>query len=515
MPRHEAVGVLHNPTQQASFRNANIFGRRHDHRVDRARSRRRRTEPTCQPILDSRHLVRCVFRAQHCEGIRHGRRSERDDAVLYCQPGGRFNRRRRQPFEPIGFGEDRCRSNNQRRGLRWPEGVGDPAPVGNRSRTWRRGLIPRQEEYLAVAGATRRHDGALRQGEPQNTRLAIMHLHIGCVERRKRGQNDKVGRGRHRRARIAKLHGCFPSNWSRRKTVIEDDEGPSKTSSVNASSRSQIIPTSLIIAAVLGFLLVVYLIIDSGAAQVAHAMLVVGWWLIPITLFHLFPLVFSALSWRELLPSASRPDATAIIWIRWIRESINSLLPVAGVGGDFASIRLAHLQGVPGVQAAASMVVDTTVGVVTQLIFVLSGVGLLLMRSTERSTLVVAWTVLIGTGVFFVAIAAFVLFQHRGLFGGFAKFARRLLPDKWLSAFAASASAIDDAVVASYRCGWAMLRASLWRLVGWAAGAGEVWLVMQSLGHPIGMIDAFVLESLSSGVRAAAFMVPRALGVLE
>jgi putative membrane protein len=258
----------------------------------------------------------------------------------------------------------------------------------------------------------------------------------------------------------------------------------------------------------------VYLVIDSGAAQVAHAMGVIGWWLVPITLFHLVPLIFSALSWRELI-STSSPSAVTLIWIRWIRDSINSLLPAAGIGGDIASVRLAHLQGVPGAQAAASMVVDTTIGVATQLIFVISGVGLLLMRSTERSALLLAWIVLIGTGVFIVLIAAFVLFQHRGLFVGFANLARRLVAEKWLSAFAASASAIDDAVAAAYRSGWSILRATILRLIGWAAGVGEIWLVMQSLGHPIGMLDAFTLESLSSGVRVAAFMVPGALGALE
>jgi putative membrane protein len=276
----------------------------------------------------------------------------------------------------------------------------------------------------------------------------------------------------------------------------------------------RIITSWLIIAAVLGFSLVVYLIIDSGAAQVAHAMLVVGWWLIPITLFHVIPLVFSALSWRELIPAASRPDAFTAVWIRWIRESINSLLPVASVGGDVASTRLAHLQGVSATDAAASMVVDTTVGVVTQLIFVLSGVGLLLMRSTEGGTLVVAAAVLIATGLIFIGTAGFVLFQHRGLFGRLAKLAGSLLPARWQSALA-GASGIDDAVVLAYRSRWAILRASLLRLVGWAAGAGEVWLVMRGLGHPIGMVDAFILESLSSGVRAAAFMVPGALGALE
>jgi hypothetical protein len=82
-------------------------------------------------------------------------------------------------------------------------------------------------------------------------------------------------------------------------------------------------------------------------------------------------------------------------------------------------------------------------------------------------------------------------------------------------AFAGGASAIDDAIVAAYRTGPIMLHASVLRLIGWAADAGEVWLVMQALGKPLGMIDAFILESLGSGVRAAAFMLPGALGALE
>src|SRR5919201_6834682 len=103
----------------------------------------------------------------------------------------------------------------------------------------------------------------------------------------------------------------------------------------------------------------VYLIISSGAPQVAHAMLVIGWGLIPITLFHLIPFTLSALAWRELLPAASRPHTVTVIWIRWIRESINSLLPVASVGGDVASMRRVYLRGVPGPQAASRVVLGT------------------------------------------------------------------------------------------------------------------------------------------------------------
>jgi putative membrane protein len=253
----------------------------------------------------------------------------------------------------------------------------------------------------------------------------------------------------------------------------------------------------------------------SGAGEVADAMLVVGWWLLPITAYHIVPMLFSALSWRELLPPATRPDVFSATWIRWIRESINSLLPVANIGGDIASARLAHLRGVPGPQAAASMVVDTTVGVVTQMAFVIAGVALLVLRPTGGAAFEVVAGVLIGVGALVAAVAAFVLFQHKNMFERFAKLARGMLPGQWLAHFAGSASAVDDAVVLSYRRGAAFWRANLLRLVGWAAGAGEVWLVTWCLGQSFSVIDAFIIECLSSGVRAAAFMVPAALGVQE
>ena len=280
-------------------------------------------------------------------------------------------------------------------------------------------------------------------------------------------------------------------------------------------TRSRPISTSLIVAGFLGLALAAYLIVHSGAGQVANAMLVIGWWLLPITAYHIVPMFFSALSWRELLPAVSRPDLFSITWIRWLRESINSLLPVANIGGDIASARLAHLRGVPGAQAAASMVVDTTVGAVTQLIFVLAGVALLAMQPTEHTVLSMVSGVLVGVGALAVAIVTFVLVQHKNMFARFAKLTRGLLPVMWFSHLAGSASAMDDAVVLAYRSGLAFWRANLLRLVGWISGAGEIWLVTHCLGQPLSATDAFILESLSSGVRAVVFMVPAALGIQE
>jgi putative membrane protein len=281
-----------------------------------------------------------------------------------------------------------------------------------------------------------------------------------------------------------------------------------------ARSGSQAISISLIVAAVLGFLLVVFLIVHSGAAEVASAMLVLGWWLAPITLFHLGPLYFDAVSWRALFPALKRPGRLSFLWMRWIRESVSTLLPVAGVGGDVVGARLAHQRGVPGTQATASMVVDITVGAATQAVFVIAGVVLLAIGHADAPART-AWGLVIGVAAFAAAIGVFVRMQHNSMFGVLVEWAHGLAPKNWLSTFAGRAEAIDDAVVATYRRRSALSYSGVVRLAGWAIGAGEVWLTMWALGKPLSAVDSFILESLTAGVRGAAFMVPGALGAQE
>ena len=243
-------------------------------------------------------------------------------------------------------------------------------------------------------------------------------------------------------------------------------------------------------------------------------MLALGWWLIPITLFHLVPLYFDAVSWRQLFPAANRPSQSSFFWMRWIRESVSTLLPVAGVGGDVVGARLAHQRGISGVQATASMVVDVTVGAATQMVFVLAGVALLATLGAH-ATAATAWGLLASVAAFALAIALFIRIQHMSMFGVLIGWAHRLAPGSWVSSFSGRAEAIDGAVVTTYgRCA-ALSLSSLLRLVGWVTGVAEVWLTMWALGKPLSLSDSFILESLSAGVRGAAFMVPGALGAQE
>jgi uncharacterized membrane protein YbhN (UPF0104 family) len=123
--------------------------------------------------------------------------------------------------------------------------------------------------------------------------------------------------------------------------------------------------------------------------------------------------------------------------------------------------------------------------------------------------------VFICIACFAVAVITFVWMQHRNMLFVFTGLTRRLFPKDWRSILSDRASAIDEQIVATYRRGPALLRASALRLAAWVIGAGEIWLVTYFLGRSLPATDALILESFGNGIYAAAFIVPGALGVFE
>lgn len=266
----------------------------------------------------------------------------------------------------------------------------------------------------------------------------------------------------------------------------------------------------------LGLLLATALIAYEGAGPVAGALAVAGWGLLVVALFHLLPLILDAAAWWALLPPGRRPHLAAVSFARWIRESVNSLLPVAQIGGDLVGIRLLTTFRVPGSVAAASVVGDVTVGLATQLLFTLIGLGLLLLVSDDPLALTVAYSILAALALVLVALVAFVVMQRRGLFGGLARLSAATLGDgRWISALRAKGARLDSAIDSLYSARRGLLVSGVLRLAAWLVGAGEIWLALHFFGHPVSLAEALMLESLGQAVRAAAFMVPGALGVQE
>lgn len=270
---------------------------------------------------------------------------------------------------------------------------------------------------------------------------------------------------------------------------------------------------SLVIGGLAGVALFTALIVWYGVAEIADALLVMGWGILAISLFRLILLVFDLLSWRVLLDRRARQSFPRLFWIRWVADSVNTLLPVARVGGEFLRAHLLYRRGVEGAVAGASVMVDVTAGIFTQLLFSVVGVfAFIVMVGGGQDTTV---NLVIGLILFAGGVFGFYLFQRAGFFSSIAHVAARLVDSGGLRKLTGAAAEFDAATAALYRDQSAVALCCFWRIVGWIAGTAEVWLIFYFLGHPVSLAEAFVLESLGQAARSAGFLVPGGLGIQE
>ena len=174
------------------------------------------------------------------------------------------------------------------------------------------------------------------------------------------------------------------------------------------------------IALLLGLGLFAALTLYEGAGDVARAIGLVGFGVLWIAAIRLAQTVLAGFAWRALLPRP-RPRPWLFCKLRWVRESINNLLPVAQIGGDVFGARLLRNHGVPGGLAAASVIVDLLAQTATQVVFTLIGVFFLCRRGVSAD---LTFAILAGLVIMAPALAGFWL-------------APRLLAMGWLDRLAA------------------------------------------------------------------------------
>jgi putative membrane protein len=262
----------------------------------------------------------------------------------------------------------------------------------------------------------------------------------------------------------------------------------------------------------LGAALFTALLVRQGVMSVGTAVATAGWGIAAVAAFHLVPLLLDALAWWVLFPQANRPRWQSLFWMRWIGESISNLVPSATVGGDIVRARLVAINGVPLSTAAASVIVDLTLGVVTQIVFTLLGLALLI--NVTGSTSFVGPT-LMGTLIGVAAVAGFIFAQRRGMFRFVSVIITRLVNSPEWSSLVEGGETLDERVRALYARRRSVLGCCAWTIVSLVASSGEIWIALHALGLPATFVNALILQSMAMTIRSVAFPVPGALGVQE
>src|SRR5438552_11288739 len=104
------------------------------------------------------------------------------------------------------------------------------------------------------------------------------------------------------------------------------------------------IKLSLYLCLFAGAALFTGLLIREGLPQVGAAVATAGWGIAAVVAYHfLVPVFLDAVAWWALFPKTDRLPLRSLFWMRWIGESVSTLVPSAAVGGDVVRARLAAI----------------------------------------------------------------------------------------------------------------------------------------------------------------------------
>ena len=221
---------------------------------------------------------------------------------------------------------------------------------------------------------------------------------------------------------------------------------------------------------------------------------------------HLGLIALMGVAWSVLGPGATAP----FLWARLVRDGASEVLPLSQIGGFVLGARALVLAGLTAGLASASTVVDVTLELVAQLFYTMLGLALLAWLRPGSAIEVPAIAALVAMALL---ATLFVFAQQHG-----AGATERLLiglANRLLGPRPSGGGTLRSTIAALHRRPAKLIVGTLLHLLAWILVGGETWLILTLIGAPIGLGAALVIDSLLSGLRSVAFMVPQALGVQE
>ena len=228
-----------------------------------------------------------------------------------------------------------------------------------------------------------------------------------------------------------------------------------------------------------------------------------------IVAFHIPQMLLSALGWQAI--AGPGPGLRTWLRLRWIREAVNNLLPLAQIGGEFVVAHLLQRQGVRLARAIGGTIADLLLEMGTQVLFTVLGVALLVHVAGHSEVSDLA-TRALWVAALVVAAAFAALWM--GLAAVIERAALRMGHSFGWPA-TAEIGGLHEALVGCFRAPGRVTAACVWHLVSWLSGGLEVCLILHFFGMDVGLDIGLIIESLGQALKAVGFAVPGALGVQE
>ncbi|AEI37204.1 MAG: lysylphosphatidylglycerol synthase domain-containing protein [Zymomonas mobilis subsp. pomaceae] len=263
-------------------------------------------------------------------------------------------------------------------------------------------------------------------------------------------------------------------------------------------------------ASLAGFAIALYFMRQIGFHNIFASVASIGiGGFIAFCILSLIVLLILGTAWFSVAPGQPLRKIPLFAWGRTIREAASEILPFSQIGGIVLGARTLTGAGLPFQLVYASMIVDMTAEMASQLLFTLFGVGVISLHCWGGEKMSVQPLSFIGLGVIVAILLLFILFQRPILrfTGGLA--------EKIVPGAEDNIRGVSDKMTQIYHQPYKLSASFLFNMLAWVMGASSAWFALRLMGISISLPAVLTIESLIFALRSAAFIVPGAIGLQE
>jgi putative membrane protein len=268
---------------------------------------------------------------------------------------------------------------------------------------------------------------------------------------------------------------------------------------------------------ILGVALLGFVISQTDITHALSLLRQIGWGFIAIFALYFVGFMIDVYAWQLATPGVPLD----VKWlyrffqVRLAGEAFNTVTPTASMGGEAVkAIMLKNLYGVGYRDGTASLIIAKTMIVVGLVAFL--AIGFVLMQSSPKLSDTYKLLSGVGLAAFAIGIGLFVLVQRYKItsLAGTALGRSRLFAR--INNLLKPLHEVEDRLVHFYtRQPGRLITVFTLSFINWVLGIFEIWMVMNFIGHPVTLTDAWIIETVAQLVRSATFFIPASIGAQE
>ncbi len=236
--------------------------------------------------------------------------------------------------------------------------------------------------------------------------------------------------------------------------------------------------------------------------------------LILLIIAHIPTLYFDSYAWLVLMTKNKLSNSSAFL-ITWISQTSGKIFPTGNITGELVRVYLAKTSGQTFSYASTTVLVDLFIAAISLLIFGILSLLLILFKDSNLILNNGFTYFIVSIFLIFLATTLFiVIIRNRLLYVLLKKFSfQKIL--RFNRSKIMSILRLDYSLYKLSQNNRVLFHSLVLRLLGWLAGAFEIYVFLLIIDVDANFVDVIIIESITAIVRSIVFFIPAGLGVQE